>query len=146
MRVEVLGPGTVYRLAAITRTAAPQPWVEEVEDFALGGGAAEVLRSGVGEVLLVSDGEELIGAAIHRPHGSSRAQLVAAFVLDHPVRGRGLAVPAFEAVLDHVHRYNAFILWLVHEDNEPMRKVSDTLCGEPELRDEDGYLMYVHEA
>lgn len=66
--LEEITAGTLDRLDALGRTEDADPWVVEVEDFVIGPGPAEVLRTGDGQVLLALAENQPVGVALHRPH------------------------------------------------------------------------------
>lgn len=146
--LEPLRPATVHLLGTINRTLDPPTWIEEVEDFVLGTGAADTLRAGSGQVLLVRIDGEPGGVALHRPHQDFvGAELLSAFLLAPEHRGRHLAEPVFSAVIAAAHASSGkdHVIWLVHERNTPMVTVSTRVCGENGLSDDHGYLVFIHD-
>lgn len=129
------------------RTPDAPPWLAEVEDFALGTGAADAVLDLEARVLAAIDGDHLVGVAIHRPHDAFRgAQLLSALLIVHGHRGRGLGRTAFALLVEdalatsnHPH-----LMWLTHERNETMRSLSDDLVGGPAYVDGD-HLVYVYD-
>lgn len=147
LEVEELGPATAYKLAELGRSTQPDAWTAEVEDFVYGAGAADVMLSGAGHVLLLLRDGTPVGAAVHRPHAQfAGTQHLSALVLAPEHRGHGLGEPAMAAVVDDAHSRSglAHVLWLVHIENAAMRAVSERIADEQGYPDGD-YLVFVHD-
>lgn len=143
--LELLRPGTLYKLDQLGTTPGAPAWVSEVEEFIRGPGPLEAWRGG-GRVLLILEEGSSVGAAIHRPHPSYDARLLSALLIGHLHRGRGLATAALEAVTADAHAAapGQVVMWLVHEENVAMRRVSERVAHGPPHQDGE-YLVFFHD-
>jgi len=139
-----LDAGSLHLLDSLERTPNPPEWLAEVEEFALGTGIAQVILSRAGVASLVVTGELAIGVTLHRPHPNfSGVELISVLWLDHRFRGRGLGQQAFDAVIEDARASaRSNVLWLVHEANGLMLRLSRSVEGCDEYLDGD-YVVFV---
>lgn len=145
LKLTPLTANTLYRLTLINRTPPPVPsLVEEVEDFVLASGAAQVLRSGRGTVLLAEAAGVVVGAAVHYPEFVA-AQYVAAVLVATQHRGHGFGRELLVRVVEdaRVRSGRPYVFWKVHVDNTAMLNISRSVVasGEPDSLDGDYYLF-----
>lgn len=126
-------------------TPQPDPWVAEVEEFLLGPAAKSSVKHG-GVMWLISEDGAPVGLATSRAHERFGAELLQGFMVDHLHRGRGLARPALEAVLASVHATtdSEFTMWLVHEDNHVMVRLSSSIDPAGGAPSDNGYFLFAH--
>jgi hypothetical protein len=134
----------LHLLGVVSRTTTSQWWVTEVENFLLVDAPKQVL-SRTGDVLVVRDDDgAIVAVSAHRPHQRFRAQLLQAFLVLAEMRGLGLAAPALRCAEVHRSVGAEFVMWLVHQDNAPMLKVSNRVAGGPiGAPDHKGFVTYV---
>lgn len=133
----------VHQASAIERTANAPWWAQEVETFLLVDAPKQILlRTGSG--LLVHDGDVLVAVAAHRPHHTWTAELLQAFLVPPALRNKGLAEPALRCALAHVHAVAKVehVMWLVHQDNTAMLRVSTSIADPAAPADADGFVTF----
>lgn len=141
---ERLTPRNLHRLSAITPTAGASWWAADVENFLMLGAPNQVLAK-TGSGLLVVDDDTIIAVAAHRHHVTFNAELLQAFLVLPDHRGKGRAAVALECALTSIHSSEGaqFIMWLVHEENTPMRKASIRAGGQQiGSADDKGFVTY----
>ena len=144
-KAERLTRRSIHRLGAVTLVAGAPKWAADVEQFLVVGAPKQVLNK-TGSALLVTDEDTVVAAAAHQPHAKFRAELLQAFLVLPERRGKGLAVSALECVLASIRADGSeYLMWLVHEENAPMRKVS-LHVGATQIGgvDEQGFVVYAH--
>ena len=127
MKVVKLGPTTLKRRNEIERTPMPEAYVDEVEEFLLGRGAATHLHEPGSAILLLDDNDVAFASAIHCQDQRHRgAQYICGIVIDHRLRARGLGRQVLAVVIDDARRRSGheFVRWLVHPDNSAMLAIS----------------------
>jgi GNAT superfamily N-acetyltransferase len=145
LTAERLTRRSIHRLSLVTPVPGAPQWAADVEQFLVVGAARQVLDR-TGSALLVTDEDTVVAAAAHRPHPTFRAELLQALLVLPQHRRTGLAVAALECVLASIRADGSeFVMWLVHEENSPMRKVS-LRVGATQIGgvDERGFVAYAH--
>lgn len=133
----------VHQVSAIERTANAPWWVQEVETFLLVDAPKQIL-SRTGSGLLVHDDDVLVAVAAHRPHHKWTAELLQAFLVLPALRNKGLAAPALRCALAHVHVVAKVehVMWLVHQENTAMLRVSTSIADPAAPADIDGFVTF----
>lgn len=145
--IRVVGAGTA-RLAYLERNPDPATplWEREVEDALLGPVGLSHYDDPVSAVLVADEAGSVIGAALHYPHEALvGAQYVAAVMIDHRHRGRGLGAELLTAVVADALAHDpdrAHAAWVVHPDNAAMLHVSNAV-GDRVGTTPAGYVMFV---
>lgn len=128
VKVTRLDAACIHRLGSIERSTTDQPWVREVEDFVLLGGAASHLGEPRSAILLLElNSRQVIGAAVHHPHHAMPGvQYLSAILIDHRWRGKKLGPAALAATIDdaRVRSGRPYVAWTVHPQNAVMLRVS----------------------
>lgn len=143
-----LRANTVGRLQELARTPNADPWVSEVESFILDGGAASHRFEPRSAILLATENEVLIGAAVHHPATSyPGAQYISVILVDHRMRGRGFGRKLIRAVIEDARSSGRpYVHWVVHPENESMISLSrEVVAGGVEIgtERESGYLIFI---
>jgi GNAT superfamily N-acetyltransferase len=136
-----------WELGGRPRTLHAPAWVAEFEEFVFGRAFADTVANNVGTVWLIRLDGEVIGAAASGPHGSIKAELLQAMVILPSRRGHGLGRQLLEAVVAVVHERSGedYVVWLVHQHNEPMRSLSASFTLEDGAVNDDDYILFCHE-
>jgi GNAT superfamily N-acetyltransferase len=137
----------MWRIGAIERDPAATKWATDVERILLGGLAASHLGE-PGSALLAADEEgRIVGAALHYAHEELvGVQYIAALLIDHRFRRRGLGRELFALVLDdaRTRSQRPYVAWAVHPDNAEMLALSAEVVAPFGTDDETGYVQFVH--
>lgn len=145
--IRVAGASTA-RLAYIERNPDPATpeWEREVEDALLGPVGVSHYTDQVSVVLVADEAGSVIGGALHYPHEALiGAQYIAAVLVDHRYRGRGLGAELLKAVVADALAHDperAHAAWVVHPDNAAMLHVSGAV-GERAMTTPTGYVLFV---
>ncbi len=133
----------VHQVSAIERTANAPWWAQEVETFLLVDAPKQIL-SRTGSGLLVHEGDVLVAVAAHRPHHKWTAELLQAFLVLPALRNKGLAALALLCALAHVHvaAKTEHVMWLVHQENTAMLRVSLSVADPATPADADGFVTF----
>jgi GNAT superfamily N-acetyltransferase len=142
-----LSSGSLWRIAAIQRDPAATGWAIDVERILLDGLAVSHLGE-PGSALLAADDEgRIVGAALHYEHEELvGVQYVAAVLIDHRFRRRGLGRELFDLVLDDARTRSGrpYVAWAVHPGNVAMLALSVEIVATFSTDDETGYVHFVH--
>lgn len=147
LEVQRVTARNAWELDGRPRTPDAPAWVAEVEEFVFGRAFADTVANNVGVVWLIRLDGEVIGAAASRPHASLKAELLQAMVILPSRRGHGLGRPVLAAVVAAVHERSGedYVVWLVHQDNDPMRSLSAAFTFEDGAVNDDDYVLFCHE-
>jgi GNAT superfamily N-acetyltransferase len=146
MRIVRVNAQNVWRLGQIERTTDAPSWVDEAEEFLLGGRAIWHMRR-AGTTILAADDGDFVGAGIAYPDPVyQQTSRLGALYVDHRARGRGVGRALFGALLVEVLRSHMYAIWLVHPENAGMLRLSRShrLLGDEAIA-EDGYVQFFAE-
>ncbi len=146
MRIVRVTAQNVWRLGQLERTPDPPTWVDEAEEFLLGGRAIWHLRR-AGTTILAADDGAFIGAGVaYNDPIYQQTSRLGALCVDHRARGRGVGRLLFDALLVEALRAQMYAIWLVHPQNSPMLNLSRShhLLGDQAVS-EGGYVQFFAE-
>jgi ribosomal protein S18 acetylase RimI-like enzyme len=148
VRLFRLGASEGARLTSLERSAGAPPWVSEVEDFILLGGAASHLLDPTSTVLIAHDDAGFVGAAIHYPYpGRPGAQYICAVAITAHRQGARLGRTFVDLVVADARRSGRpYVAWVVHPENTVMMRLSSSIVASGAAVGIDastGYVLFV---